>query len=85
MREDSLIDNVVPAVQDYHRRNIRSGVAVVEDYELDATVQGTNDPSADVLSVISSLYFYFYYNMWCAPGVYSSASGNSRYYCNDVV
>ena len=50
VREDSLIGNVVPAVQDDHRQNIPSGVAVVEDYEPDATVQGTDDPSADVLS-----------------------------------
>ena len=33
-----------------------------------------------VANVISYLYFYFHYNMWCAPDVYSSASGNSRYY-----
>ena len=50
MREDSLIVNVVPAVQDDLRQNIPSGVAVVEDYEPDATVQGTDGPSADVLS-----------------------------------
>ena len=49
-REDSLIGNVVPAVQDDHRQNIPSGVAVVEDYESDANAQGTDDPSADVPS-----------------------------------
>ena len=47
VREDSLIGNVVPAVQDDHRQNIPSCVAVVEDYEPDAIVQGTDDPSAD--------------------------------------
>ena len=50
VRDDSLIGNVVSTVQDDHRQNIPSGVAVVEDYEPDATVQGTDDPSADVLS-----------------------------------
>ena len=50
VREDSLIGNVVPAVQDDHRQNIPSDVAVVEDYEPDANVQGTDDPSADVPS-----------------------------------
>ena len=50
VREDSLIGNVVPAVQDDNRQNIPSGVAVVEDCEPDATAQGTDDPSADVLS-----------------------------------
>ena len=49
-REDSLIGNVALAVQDDHRQNTPSGVAVVEDYEPNATVQGTDDPSADVLS-----------------------------------
>ena len=39
VRENSLIGNVEPAVQDDHRQNIPSGVAVVEDYEPDATVQ----------------------------------------------
>ena len=37
VREDSPIGNVVPAVQDDHRQNIPSGVAVVEDYEPDAS------------------------------------------------
>ena len=49
-REDSLIGNAVPAVQDDHWQNTLSGVAVVEDYEQDATSQGKDDPSADVLS-----------------------------------
>ena len=49
LREDFPIGNVVPAAQDDHRQNISSGVAVVEDCEPDATVQGTDDPSADVL------------------------------------
>ena len=40
----------MPAVQDDHRQPIPSGLAVVEDYEPDATVQGTDNPSADVLS-----------------------------------
>ena len=42
MREDSPIGNVLPAVQGDHRQNIPSGVVVVEDYELDATVQRTS-------------------------------------------
>ena len=50
VREDSLIGNVVPAVQDDHRQNIPSGVAVVEDYEPDANAQGADDPSAEVPS-----------------------------------
>ena len=50
VREDSLIGNVLPAVQDDHRQNIPSGVAVVENYEPDANAQGTDDLSADVLS-----------------------------------
>ena len=50
MREDSLIGNVVPAVHDDHQQNVPTDMAVVEDYEPDATVQGTDDPSADVLS-----------------------------------
>ena len=50
VREDSLIGNALPAVQDDHRQNIPSGVVVVEDYEPDATIQGTDDVSADVLS-----------------------------------
>ena len=50
VRGDSLIGNVVPAVQDDHRHNIPSCVAMVEDYEPDANVQGTDDPSADVPS-----------------------------------
>ena len=50
VREDSLIGNVVPAVQEDHWQNIPSGVAVVEDFEPDATVQGTDDPSVDILS-----------------------------------
>ena len=44
VREDSLIGYVVPAVQDDHGQNIPSGVAVVEGYKPDATVQGTDDP-----------------------------------------
>ena len=49
VREDSLIGNVVPAVQDDHRQNIPPGVAVVEDYEPDANAKGAR-PSADVPS-----------------------------------
>ena len=48
MKEDSLIGKVVPAVHADHQQNIPSCVAVVENYELDADVQGTDDPSADV-------------------------------------
>ena len=51
VREDSIIDNVVPAVQDDHRKNIPSGVAVVENYEPDANAQRADGPSADVPSV----------------------------------
>ena len=50
VREDSPIGNVVPAVQDDHRQNIPSCVAVVEDYEPDANAQGADDPSAEVPS-----------------------------------
>ena len=50
VREDSPIGNVVPAVEDDHRQNIPSGVAVVEDYEPDANAQGADDPSAEVPS-----------------------------------
>ena len=50
VKQDSLIGNVVPAVQDDNRQNIPSGVAVVENFEPDATAQGTADPSADGLS-----------------------------------
>ena len=50
VREDSPIGNVLPAVQDDHRQNIRSRVVVVEDYEPDANAQGADDPSAEVPS-----------------------------------
>ena len=50
VREYSPIGNVVPTVQDDHRQNIPSCVAAFEDYDPDANVQGTDDPSADVLS-----------------------------------
>ena len=50
VREDSLIGNILPAVQDDHRQNRPSGVAVVEDYEPDANAQGADDLSADVPS-----------------------------------
>ena len=50
VRADSLIVNVVPAVQDDLRQDRPSGVAVAEDYEPDANAQGADDPSADVPS-----------------------------------
>ena len=50
VREDSLIGNVVPAVQGDHQQNIPPGVVVVEDYEPDANAQWIDDPSADVPS-----------------------------------
>ena len=48
VREDSLIGDDVPAVQDDHRQNIPSGVAVVEDCEPYANAQVADDPSANV-------------------------------------
>ena len=50
VREDSPIGNVLPAVQDDHRQNMPSCVAVVEDFEPDANAQGADDPSAEVPS-----------------------------------
>ena len=50
VREDSLIGNVVPAVQGDHQQNIPPGVVVVEDYEPDANAKWIDDSSADVPS-----------------------------------
>ena len=51
VREDFPVGNAVPTVQDDHWQNIPSGVASVEDYEPDANVHGTDNPSGDIPSV----------------------------------
>ena len=47
VREDLPVGNAVPTVQADHWQNIPSCVVVVEDYEPDANVQGTDDPPVD--------------------------------------